>query len=62
MAKLTIFVRNEFGMRSISHVPVGELAHAQEGKHYVRRITPKVCQRPDDMTEILSYYLSTYGS
>ena len=61
VANLCIYARNEMHLRSISHVLVSELAKSAEGKEYVRRILNKIIERPDDMTEILAYYLTTYG-
>lgn len=61
VANLCIYVRNEMHLRSISHVLLGELAKAEEGKPYVRKAINKIVERADDMTEILAYYINTYG-
>ena len=61
VANLTIYVRKEMNMRSISHVHLGELAHDAQGKKYVREILRNIVLRVDDMSEILSYYLTVYG-
>jgi hypothetical protein len=61
VANLAIYARNVFHLRSVSHVLVGELAHHSKGKQYVRKTIEKVVERPDDMVEILGYYISTYG-
>ena len=61
VAKCAIFARNEFGMRSISHIVAGEIAKSVKGKDWPKRFFDKVVRRPDDITEILSYYLSNYG-
>lgn len=55
-AQAAIFARNEFGMRSISHALAGELAPRASGQPWARSFYNKVVRRPDDMTEILSYY------
>lgn len=55
-AKCAIYARNEFGMRSISHVIAGELATIVKGKEWTKDFFEKVIRRPDDMLEILSYY------
>lgn len=61
VANLSLYSRREFHLRSISHVLTGELAYSKEGKPYVRELLNQVVERVDDMTEILSYYISTYG-
>lgn len=61
IANLAIYARNVLHMRSITHVLVTELAHDTRGKKYVRQVVSKVVERPDDMTEIMSNYLATYG-
>lgn len=54
-AQAAIYARNEFGMRSVSHVVAGEIASALSGKEWAKNFYSKVCFRPDDVTEILSY-------
>ncbi|MHC1685805.1 MAG: TROVE domain-containing protein [Clostridiaceae bacterium] len=61
VANLCIYARKEMHLRSISHVLIGELAKSSVGKQYVRKAMDKSIERVDDMTEILSYYISTYG-
>jgi len=58
IAKAAVYVRDKFGMRSISHVVSGELASQTGGKEWAKSFYDKVIIRPDDMTEILSYYLN----
>lgn len=60
-AKAAVFARNEFGMRSVSHTVAGELAKLVKGASWTRAFFNKVVRRPDDVTEILAYYLATYG-
>lgn len=60
-AKAAIYARNEFGMRSISHVVAGEIAGRVHGVAWSKSFFDKVIRRPDDMTEILAYYYSNYG-
>ncbi len=55
-AKAAIYARTQFGMRSVSHVIAGELATRVYGEPWKARFYDKVVLRPDDMTEILSYY------
>ncbi|WP_265445552.1 TROVE domain-containing protein [Acetivibrio straminisolvens] len=61
VANLCIFARKEMHLRTISHVLVSELAKSTEGKEYVRRTLYEIIERPDDMTEVLSYFINTYG-
>ena len=61
VANLCIFARKEMHLRTISHVLVSELAKSTEGKDFVRRVLNKITERPDDMTEVLAYYMNTYG-
>ena len=48
-------------MRSVSHVLTAYLAHEPEGKQYVRETVRGVSLRGDDVTEIMSFYLATFG-
>jgi 60 kDa SS-A/Ro ribonucleoprotein len=61
VAKLAIYARNELYMRSIAHVIVGELARSNRGKPFVKAVLYEIAQRPDDLIEVLAYYLTTYG-
>jgi 60 kDa SS-A/Ro ribonucleoprotein len=60
-AKASIYARNEFGMRSVSHMVAAELAHRTKGEQWTKDYYSAVVRRPDDMTEILAYYLSKFG-
>lgn len=60
-AQAALYARKEFGMRSISHVVAGEIAKAVKKQEWTKSFFNSVIYRPDDMTEILSYYLSKYG-
>ena len=53
-AKAALYARNEFGMRSVSHVVAGELA-GYRNADWTKRFYDKIVHRPDDMTEIMSY-------
>jgi hypothetical protein len=61
VSKLAVYARREFNMRSVSHVLTAYLAHEPEGKQYVRRTVKGVSLRGDDVTEIMSFYLATFG-
>lgn len=61
LAKTAIYARNEFGMRSASHVLMAELASEMTMNPLYKYAVKAVCHRPDDMTEILSYYWANGG-
>ncbi|MCM1990240.1 TROVE domain-containing protein [Oceanirhabdus seepicola] len=61
VANLAIYARKEMHLRSISHVLIGELARSEQGKKYVRKAINEIVERVDDMSEIVSYTLNTYG-
>lgn len=59
LAKLAIFARTKFGMRSITHALAGYLAPKLSGKEYAKSFYDKVVHRVDDMQEILAVIQST---
>lgn len=59
-AKAAIFSRNQFNMRTSSHVVAGEIAHLVSGEDWTRNFYEKVIIRPDDAVEIMGYFLSRY--
>jgi hypothetical protein len=61
VSNLAVFARKVFNMRSVSHVLTAYLAHETSGKPYVRRTIDGVTLRGDDLTEIMAFYLSTFG-
>lgn len=61
VSNLAIFARREFNMRSISHVLIGYLANIPKGKPFVKRAVKGCVLRGDDATEILAFYLNTFG-
>jgi len=61
-AKAAVYARNEFGMRSISHVVAAEIAYRVRGEQWTKDFISAVVRRPDDITEILSYYMTKYQS
>lgn len=61
VANLAVFARKEFNMRSVAHVLTAYLAHEVEGKPYTRKVVKAVSLRGDDVTEIMSCYLSMFG-
>jgi len=61
IAKSAIYARNEFGMRSITHALIGELVTIVKKERWLKTAIQKTIRRPDDMLEILGYYLEKYG-
>jgi len=61
VAKAAIYARTQAGMRSVTHLAAGELAHAVKGQSWTASFYDKVVHRPDDALEILAYYLAVYG-
>lgn len=59
LAKLAAYARNVGNMRSVSHVLTAIIA--RECPEYTRWTVHAVVVRPDDITEIMSYYKSVYG-
>lgn len=57
-AKAAIYARNEFGMRSISHVVAAEIGNCAKGQKWTKGFFNKIVHRPDDMTEIVSLILA----
>lgn len=61
VSRLAVFARREFNMRSVAHVLTAYLAHEPEGKPYTRKTVKGICLRGDDATEVMAFYLSTFG-
>jgi len=61
VAKAAVYVRQTHGMRSVSHLVAGEIARTVKGADWTRPFFNAVVRRPDDVLEILSYYLGNYG-
>ena len=61
VAKAGIYARNEYGMRSITHVLAVELATYLSGKSWAKDYYENIVFRPDDMTETVAYYLAKGG-
>jgi hypothetical protein len=57
-AKTAIYARNEFGMRSVSHLIAGEIALRVKGQSWTKEFLNKIVVRPDDVLEILAYVKS----
>jgi len=60
VAKAAILART-WGMRSVTHVTMAELARVTKGSDWLRPAIAKAVQRPDDASEILAYWMKEYG-
>ncbi len=58
VAKAAVYARREFGMRSITHVVAAELAKYIGGLDWAKDFYARIVYRPDDMSEIMSYYFA----
>lgn len=56
VAKLAVYVREQMYLRSIPMVLVVELAKVHKGDDLVSRLTKRIVQRADEITELLAYY------
>ena len=61
VSRLAVYARRVFNMRSVAQVLTAYLAHEPEGKPYARRTVRGIVQRGDDVTELMAFYLSTFG-
>lgn len=59
VAKLAVLAREEFKLRSVSQVLVAELSKIYRGDSRMKKAIKRVIKRPDDMTEILGYIISS---
>lgn len=62
LGKAAIYARKEFGMRSITHALAAEIARLVKGETWTGNFFTQIVDRPDDMLEIVSYYLKLYGN
>lgn len=56
-----VYARNEWGMRSITHVLASHIGKNVKGVEWTRPFFYNVARRVDDMTEVVALYLSKYG-
>ena len=61
VAKTALYARREAGMRSVSHLVAGEIAHSVKGAEWTKRFFDRVIYRADDVLEILAYCIAVYG-
>jgi hypothetical protein len=60
-AKAAIWTRKQNGLRSVSHVAAGEVAAHVKGATWTKNFYKMVVNRPDDVTEILAYFVGKHG-
>ena len=56
VAKLAVYAREQMYLRSVPLVLTVELAKQQSGNSVVGKLTNRVVQRADEITELLAYY------
>lgn len=56
VAKTAIYARNEFGMRSVTHLVAAILAKTVKGEQWTKNFYEKIIHRVDDITEIIAAY------
>lgn len=61
VAKAALYARREAGMRSVSHLVAGEIAHSVKGSDWTKRFFDRVVYRADDVLEILAYSMAVHG-
>ena len=61
VAKAALYARKEAGLRSVTHLAAGEIAHTVKGEAWTAPFFARLVHRPDDALEILAYQLSVYG-
>ena len=61
VAKAALYARREAGMRSVSHLVAGEIAHSVKGQDWTKSFFDRVVYRADDVLEILAYCMAVYG-
>ena len=57
--KLAILAREQFYLRTISQVIISEISKIYKGDSRTKQTIARIIQRPDDMTEILSYIINS---
>lgn len=61
VAKAALFARNEYGMRSISHVAAAWIAQNVHGKSWLKSFFCNIVRRPDDALEICALLIDSEG-
>lgn len=61
LAKLAIYARTRFNLRSVSHVLATIVANREDTKPYIGSVIGQIVLRADDITEIMACQLNMYG-
>lgn len=61
VANALLYARNVFGMRSITHAGTAFLLNQVKGQDWTKSFVDQVVRIPKDATEILAFYMSTFG-
>jgi hypothetical protein len=61
VAKLCVYARKEFNMRTISQVLAVILANEKNGIPYAKNTISSICLRVDDIINIVAFQLNEYG-
>ena len=48
-------------LRSVSHALTALIAYNVNSKEYIKEVVDCVTERPDDITEILAFYIDVFG-
>ena len=60
VAKLAVYARNVYGMRSVSHLIASRIGKQVKGEQWTKTFFDKVVKRPDDAVEIVACYGHNY--
>lgn len=60
VAKAAMYARKKHGLRTVSHVLAGEIGDLARGSEWKRRFYASIADRPDDICEILAYWLERH--
>ncbi|MDR2679228.1 MAG: TROVE domain-containing protein [Tannerella sp.] len=61
VSRLAVYAREQMNLRSIPLVLAVELSGVHSGDSLVGRLTSRIIQRADEITELLAYYQQSYG-
>jgi hypothetical protein len=61
VAQLAVYAREQMYLRTIPMVLTVELAKCHKGDNLLRRLSRRVIQRADEITELLAYYVKANG-
>lgn len=59
--KLAVHCRRDLYLRTVPVVLLVEACHFEASKAFVRRYTPHIIQRPDELTETIAYWKRRHG-